>query len=319
MLYLYISRQRSEKEGIEEIFRGVIFQSSRRLQIHTQKITQNNKELKWRPSVVCISKNSFENDKAMRLLEWVSDKYGFGTYIHLIEDYFTEDSNRQSKDIYNKLLEQAGKKRNFYIDTMISPSFKSAIAQTIQLPGISGMPNNIILFEFDKQKPEGLYEISENLNMAKTAGLDIGIMATTSRKINFYKGIDIWINIDDSQSSNLMILLSYVIISHKDWNTSRIRVFEIAPVGKKSEARTKLMHKINTGRLPIAPSNIEIIEADNDFDSHKIISERSVNAGLTILGFQLGDDLQQFQAMCKGFENMGDILFINANNPKSID
>jgi amino acid transporter len=319
ILYLVIRNKHLDRGGMEDIFRGVVFQASRRLQIYIQKSTRDNKEEKWRPSVVCISKNSFERDKSMRLLEWISDKFGFGTYIHLIEDYFSDDTNQRSKDIHIKLLERAGKKSNIYIDTIISPSFTSAIAQTIQLPGISGMPNNMILFEFDKQKPEGLHQIAENLAMVKAANLDIGILVSSARKINFNKGIHIWIRETDFDNSNLMILLGYVIISHPEWTNSRIKIFEIAPLGKKNEYKNKLLNIINSGRLPIAPSNIEIIEAHPDDDSTKIISDKSMNSGFTILGFDIDDLSQSLHHLLDGYDAMGDILFVNARAQKRMD
>ena len=57
----------------------------------------------------------------------------------------------------NILIEKANEKDgNVYVDTIISPSYTSAIAQIIQLPSVSGMENNMIIFEFDKQNPENL-------------------------------------------------------------------------------------------------------------------------------------------------------------------
>lgn len=319
LLYLFIRNRHSKRGGMEEIFRGVIFQASRRLQIFIQKSTRNNKEEKWRPSVICISKNSFERDKPMRLLEWISDKYGFGTYIHLIEDYFSEESNQRSKQIHEKLLERAGRNSNIYIDTIISPSFTSAIAQTIQLPGISGMPNNMILFELDKQNPEGFHQIAESLPLVQAAKLDIGILISSAKKINFSKGIHIWIKETDVDNSNLMILLGYVIVSHHEWSNSRIKIFEIAPVGKKIEYKARLLNLVNTGRLPIAPSNIEIIETNPEGDNSKIINEKSLNSGLTIIGFNLDDSSLTLNNLFDGYESMGDILYVNAQSPKKID
>lgn len=319
VLYFTISNKHAERGGIQDIFKGVIFQSTRRLQIYIQKNTRDNKFEKWRPSIICISRSSFERDKTLRLLEWISDKFGFGTYIHLIDDYFSSASSQESSKIKEKLLERLGKKSSIYVDTMISPSFTSAIAQTIQLPGISGMPNNMILFEFDKQKPEGLYPILENLNLVKAASLDVGILASSGRKINFKNGIHVWIKDSDFDNSNLMILLSYVIVSHPEWKNSGIKIFEIAPVGKKIEYKTRLMNLINAGRLPISPSNIQIVEADTEENTHKMINDKSAEAGLSIIGFNIEQIAQSQNALFEGYEQMGDILFVNASKLRKLD
>jgi amino acid transporter len=319
LLYLYISNIHKERSGIQEIFKGVIFQLSRRLQIYIQKNTRGNEKEKWRPSIVCISKNSLERDKAMRLLEWISEKYGFGTYIHLIEDYFSENSNNIKNELRKKLIDRAGSKSNIYIDMLISPSFTSAIAQTIQLPGVSGMPNNMILFEFDRQKADGLRQISENLSLAKAANLDIGIYSTTNRKVRFKNGIHIWITDSDISNTNLMILLGFVIISHPEWVNSRIRIFEIVTSESKKEQTNRLLNNINSGRLPISPSHIEFIEVDSEESISKKINEYSNEAGLVIMDFQAEQIKVPNDLFFEGFGQMGDMLFVNASTLRALD
>ncbi|MBN2484459.1 MAG: amino acid permease [Bacteroidales bacterium] len=319
VLYFIVSNKHKERGGMQELFKGVVFQLSRKMQIYIQKNTRVNKDEKWRPSVVCISGDTFERDKVLRLLDWISDKYGFGTYIHLIEDYFSRASHQKSDEIHARLLERIGKKSNIYIDTLISPSYTSAIAQTIQLPGISGMPNNMFLFEFDKQNPVDLPQIAENLTLIKAANLDIAILASTSRKINFNKGIHVWIKNTDFENSNLMILLSYIIISHHEWKNSRIRIFEIAPQGKHDEYKARLLEIISEGRLPISPANVEIIESNPDVSIRKIISQKSVDAGLTLIGFHEDQIKRSASQLVEGYELMGDILFVNASTHKNID
>ena len=72
-------------------------------------------------------------------------------------------------------------KSNVYIDTLISPSYTSAIAQVIQLPGISGTENNLLLLEFSKHKPDNLHDIVDNFKLVKSVDFDVlRVMAATS-------------------------------------------------------------------------------------------------------------------------------------------
>jgi hypothetical protein len=57
---------------------------------------------------------------------------------------------------------------NVYVDTLISPSYTSAIAQIIQLPSISGMENNLALFEYEHGNTKELCQILENLCPGKS-------------------------------------------------------------------------------------------------------------------------------------------------------
>ncbi len=319
VLYMIVSFIHKDRGGMQSIFKGAMFQLSRKIQVFIQKKEKEDKHEKWRPSVVCVSKHSFERDKAMRLLEWIADRYGFGTYIHLIEDYFSRASNIKSEEIHERLMEISDEDSNVYIDTLISPSFTSAIAQTVQLPGISGLPNNMILFEFDKEIRDGLQQIAENVSLARAANLDVCVLGSTNRKINFKQGIHVWIKSTDFENSNLMILLSYIILGHADWKKGKITIFEISPTGKGEEHKQKLLNTIQTGRLPISPGNIEIIEANQDVSSKSIICERSLDAGLTLVGFREEQLKHNIDEVFGGFEEMGDMLFINATKQISLE
>jgi len=318
LIYLVVSYFHKDRGGMQAIFKGAIFQLSRNIQIFIQKRSKEESEEKWRPSVVCVSKDSFERDKAMQLLEWISDRHGFGTYIHLIEDYFSTESNKKSDELHERLLENSVEGSNVYIDTLISPSFTSAIAQTIQLPGISGMPNNMILFEFDKEKKDSLQQIIENIPLARAAKLDVGVLASTNRHVNFKNGIHVWIKSTDFENSNLMILLSYIILGHQDWKKGKISIFEVAPTGKAEEHKQKLIETIRTGRLPISPGNIEIIEANPEISVKSIICERSVDAGLTLIGFR-EEQIKRSSELFYGYEDLADVLFVNTTNKRSLE
>jgi hypothetical protein len=65
---------------------------------------------------------------------------------------------------------------NIYIDTLISPSYTSAIAQVIQLPGISGTENNLLILEFSKANPHNLEAIVDNFKLIKSVDFDVLIL-----------------------------------------------------------------------------------------------------------------------------------------------
>jgi hypothetical protein len=282
-----------------------------------QKRKKEDSSEKWRPSVVCVSKRTFENDKALQLLGWISDRYGFGTYIHLIEEYFSVNTNNESSSILEKLIELSGDDNKAYMDTLISPSYTSAIAQTVQLPGVSGMANNMILFEFDSEDQQGIQQIIENVPLAKAAKLDVCILASTHKKIIYKHGIHVWIRSLDYENSNLMILLSYIILGHPDWKKGKIKIFEITRTDQIDEMKEKLTEILQSGRLPISPKNIEIIKMEEDENYKDIVSEKSKEAGLTVIGFR-EEALKHDKEVFSGYKDMGDILFVNASQMREI-
>jgi amino acid transporter len=104
LLYLYINNYQKNRKGLVSIFTNALFQLNRSLQVYLQQTRKSRGNNEWRPSAICISKDSFERDKAFQLLNWISYKYGFGTYIHLIEDYYSKSSHEKSVHELERLI-----------------------------------------------------------------------------------------------------------------------------------------------------------------------------------------------------------------------
>jgi len=312
-IYTFIHFHHKNRQGIEAIFQGAIFQLSRNLQVFLQKSKKIGSSQKWRPAVVCVSQNTFERDEAFKLLSWISYKYGFGTYIHLIEGYYSKTSHLEAQEYLKQLIVKSEQEHsNIYLDTLISPSYTSAIAQTIQLPSISGMENNMILFEFDKENPENLDQIIDNYSLCRSGDYDICVLGSSRRAINVKKGIHIWISRYDIENTNLMILLSYIILGHSDWKKGMIKIFDVCKEEDLEETRNKIYELVNTGRLPISKKNIEIINKEESVSMKNLINERSADAALTLVGF-LGDQMKHHKHnLFKGYDQTGDMLFVNA-------
>jgi hypothetical protein len=288
------------------------------LQIYLQKQRNKKGNIEWRPSAICISKDSFKRDNAFRLLNWISYKYGFGTYLHRIEGYYSKSTYKQSNIELEKLLANIGNNNSVYIDTIISPSYTSAIAQSIQIPGIAGMENNMVIFEYDKEEPAGLKDIIDNFGLVNAGNFDVCILASDRKSINYKNGIHVWIKSTDNENANLMILLSFIILGHPDWKKGKIKIFDICKEEKADEVRKELNELVSSGRLPITSQNIEIVIQKENIAPKTIISDYSFDAGLTIIGFRSELLEHDETLMFDGYDNIGNILFVNSHNKKMI-
>lgn len=321
VIFLLISFvQKDASHGIARIFQGVIFQLSRKLQVFLQKVDKDTTSDNWRPSVVCLSKDTFDRFAAFDLLRWVSHKYGFGTYIHSIEEYLSKDTSIQAKQSLDRLIKIAEHtKSNIYLDTVVSPSVTSTISQVLQLPGVSGKENNMVLFEFSKDNPtENIKSIVDNFSLIKSSEFDVCILGSSVRSFGFKRGIHIWITSSDFQNANLMILMGYIILGHPDWKKGTIKIFTIFPKEELTKEKEKLTALINSGRLPISPKNIELIPKEIDKDDKSIINEHSKDADLVILGFRNELLKHNGENLFKGYNKIGDVLFVNTNQEKII-
>jgi hypothetical protein len=284
---------------------------SRRLQVFLQKSRKQEQD-SWRPSVVCISGMSFERLAAFDLLRWISHRYGFGTYIHYIEGYLSRASNEEAQTALERLVRMADiSESNVYVDTMISPSYTTAVTQLIQLPGISGKENNMVLFEFSKDDPGNLESIVDNYQLVTSTGFDVCILASSDRGFGYKHQVHVWLSPGDYENANLMILLSYILFGHPDWKNAVIKIFSFLPQSDLEEAKENLYRLARSGRLPISVQNLEFIPMEDGGDRRSIIQERSRDADLVLLGFR-GEALRRQKGeLFTGYDGIGNILFVN--------
>jgi hypothetical protein len=319
LIYLVVENSNKDQKGLVNIFKGALFQLNRQLQIFMQKNQSSMDKGEWRPAAICISPNSFTREKVLDLMRWISHKHGFGTYFHYIEGYYGKHTYAESRGILKELVDrQKERTSTLYIDTMISPSYTSAIAQVIQSPSISGMENNMVMFEYDKSCPDELIRILENINLVRAGDFDVCIFANSTTPIKYRNGIHVWIKTADEKNINLMILLGYIIMAHKEWKKSYIKIFNICSGCQSNTVKRELEELIATGRLPITLANIEIIPFSEHQNIGEVVTQHSQNAGLTIIGF-CGEAIRQGHAeFFTEFDNMGDVLFVNAIQSKTI-
>jgi len=317
-LYIFLNYYHKNRKGFESIFSNAIFQLNRNLQVFLQRKTHKKVFSEWRPSAICISKSTFERDKALSLLNWISYKYGFGTYLHRIEGYYSKATHQQAEDELFKINKIIRKKdSHVYLDTIISPSYTSAIAQAIQIPGIAGMENNMVIFEYDKEKPEDLSHIVDNFALVNACKFDVLIIASSRREIKYENGIHIWISSTDSSNANLMILLGFIISGHPDWKKADIKIFDICKPELEEQTKKNMEELVTSGRLPITASNIEVIPRDPEIHQKELVNNKSYDAGLVIIGYR--EETIKKDKMFTDYDQVGTILFVNAHSEKLIE
>ncbi|MGK2861313.1 MAG: hypothetical protein ACSLE0_05230 [Chitinophagaceae bacterium] len=318
VLFAWVMYYNQEKRNLAVIFQGVIFQLSRQMHVFLQK-TDKEQSQSWRPSTIAISEDSFKRFSAFQLLRWIAHRYGFGTYIHYIMGYLSKETNLEATRCKKQLIAMADVSgSNVFIDTLVSPSFTSTVAQIIQLPGIAGKENNLLLFEYHKNHPDNLLDIVDNLRLIKAVDFDLIILASSERGFGLRKQIHLWISPYDFQNANLMILLAYILLGHPDWKEATINIHAIFPEESIDEERKRLLLLIQTGRLPISPKNIEFIAQKSAMDIKHIINKKSKDADLTIIGFIEKSVEHLGTKAFDGYDDIGNVLFVNAAASKEI-
>lgn len=320
LIYLWVTNINKGKKGLQKLFKGVLFQFSRQVQIFLQKRDTDIESEDWRPFIICVSKDSFKRQSSFNLLRWLSHKYGFGTYIHFIDGFLSKETYEESQKVMKRLLTQnEGLKSKVYMDTIISPSYTSAIAQVIQLSGVSGKGNNMILFEFTNDEKESLNDAIQNYQLLRATEFDVCILRSTIKGFGYKKNIHIWIRPKDFENANLMILLSYIMLGHPEWKKGIINIFSTYPPTEKIETEKKLTELIKEGRLPISPNNIQLIPQLKEEKIDIIINKKSADADLTIVGYNSEQIEEDSDITFSKYPDIGNILFVSAFKEKTIE
>lgn len=317
-LYLLINYSNKDKKNLALIFQGVMFQLTRRLHVFIQKSEKEDTK-SWRPSAVALSSNSFSRLDTFNLLRWISDKYGFGTYIHHIDGYLSKQTHEEAKIQQLRLIKMADSSHSkVYVDTLIHTKFKHSIETVIQLPSISGTENNLLLFDITPGKPDELEGIIKDFKLLKSTNFDIGILKLSEKQYGFMREIHVWLRRNDLKNANLMILMAYIISGHSNWRNCKIKVYTVVPKENLTEERQKFEDLIVNGQLPISMNNVEFIAREAEVDTKLLIKERSKDADLLIVGF-VEEVIKRFGVSTfEGYEGLSNILFINSKEEINI-
>jgi hypothetical protein len=261
-----------------------------------------------------ITSRTFDRFAPIRMLSWLCHRYGFGTYLHFIKGMLNRENIQESRKILGRLIEGIEETASsIYVDTIVSPSMASALAQSLQVPGVSGMENNTILFEFSRHDPpEVLEEILKGCALASAPRMNRLILRHGDHFFGNRKSIHLWLTWHDYRNANLMILLSYVLLGHPDWEGAEISIKAAFPFNEVGERTARLNQMISEGRLPIAAKNLQVIPTDDRVDFNALVENRSSSADLVILGFTEDRLHEKGMDLLMRHPSLQDVLFVSA-------
>ncbi len=316
-LYSVIRRSRMGTDDLAQIFQGVMTQATRYLQIRLQKMPPDD----WRPSIIMITPRTFDRTSPVQLLEWLCNRYGFGTYFHHIQGRLVEENFDESEEIRERLIQaMSARKGAIYMDAMISPSMTSALAQSLQMPGVSGMANNTLLLEYGRHdEPEVLEEVVSGMVMAAVPGMNRLVLRHGENFFGSRKSIHVWLTWHDARNANLMILLSYILLGHRDWHGAEVKLFAAYPRREVKERAEEIHQMISEGRLLISEKNVLVIPTDDQIDFERLVEARSSAADLVMLGFTHVALKHRGAEVFERFGELRDVLFVSAEETIFID
>ncbi len=312
LLYLVIRRSRAGEatDDLAEIFHGVMTQATRWMQIKLQKTPGKD----WRPSVILITPRTFDRHAPMEFMEWLCHRYGFGTYLHHIRGLLDTKTFEESRTVQARLVAAAKEREGaIFVDTMISPSMESALAQSLQMPGISGMDNNTLLFEFSVHDDADVVDqVVASTRLAAVAQMNRLVLRHTDHFFGNRRSIHVWLTWHDYRNANLMILLAYILLGHPEWRRGEIKLFAAYPKGEVKERTEQLKAMISEGRLLMTDKNLQVFATDDRTDFSRLVEVNSGHADLVIRGFTDDGIAKRGADFFRKHTGLRDVLFVSA-------
>ena len=314
VIYAGLRNTRTGERGLAAIFLGTMFQLTRRLQISLQKSRTTSDASDWRPSVVAITRHGESRLGHFDLMRWICQRHGFGHFIQYIQGDYSFDAEIQARVVADGLVRRTQISRaGIFVDTLISPSYELALAQTLQLPGISGLPNNTVLFEFDRDHPEEVQEISSGVQLASSSNFNVCVLRSTIYRFGYRSSIHIWLTDADVDNATLMILLSYIIVGHPEWRHAEIQLFTCFAASKAEEERTRLEEMMREGRLPISSQKIASVPYSSQEDMEASVKRFSADADLVMFGLSNSQMFGGVENVLSRHQSLNDVLFVSAS------
>lgn len=319
-LYQVIRRQKGgASDDIAAMFEGVMTQATRHLNVRLQTRHQARGNAEWRPSVIMVNSRTFERRAPLNLMRWLAHRQGFGMYLHHIQGSLDAKTHAEGDEVRRRLVEMARLQGSaVFMDTIISPSLKTALAQSLQVPGVSGLHNNCVLFEFSIHDDEGvLTEVVENCLFVADTGMSQLVLRHGDIHFGERKNVHVWLTWNDAENANVMILLGYILAGHADWKDAAIRVYLAYPRETVRERRAEIKLLIAEGRMPVSEMNIRFMPVDDLESFRDAVARYSAKADLTIIGYDMQGLRERREELFRKHPALGDVLFVHA--PKGIN
>ena len=321
MTYFGLRRSRRGERDLTAIFQGTMFQLTRRLQISLQKNRVVKSEGGWRPSIVAMTRFGERRLGHFDLLRWISHRHGFGHFIQFFQGEYSFTKEIEARMQVGKLIERTEVSgAGIFVDSLICPSFQTALAQTLQMHGISGLPNNCVLLEFDKEHPEEIKETVQGAQLAAESMFNVLILRSTDYRFGYHSSIHLWVTEENLVNAPLMLLLAYIIVGHREWRHAEIRLFVCFDSENGKRETNKLSKLMTEGRLPISRQNVTSVPCTTHEALEQEVTLRSSKADLVIAGLT-DDDIKSGEAKqaLQRYYGANDVLFVHASEPVAIE
>ena len=140
LIYYGLKRSHQDERDLSEVIQGVLFQLTRKLQVLIQRKGAGSSMSNWRPLVYCALISFADKACAFRHAALGLSSLWFRHFSFTLSRARSTSKLTQNQESNSNVLSTRCRPviASVYVDTIVSPSFQTAVAQIVQIPGISG-------------------------------------------------------------------------------------------------------------------------------------------------------------------------------------
>ena len=320
-IYLGLRHTHRGQRDLTAIFQGTMFQLTRWLQITLQKNRVISSEGGWRPSIIAVTQFGERRLGHFDLLRWICHRHGFGHFLQFYHGDYSFLNEIDARVHVDELIQRTEISRaGIFVDTLICPTFQLAVAQTLQMPGISGLPNNSVLLEFDQENPDEINAVGQGARLAANSMFNVLILRSTKYRFGYRSSIHVWVTEDNLGNAPMMLLLAYIIVGHPEWRRAEIQLFACFDSQDAEREADRLSAWMREERLPISAQNVTSVSCSNGEALEQEVTHHSSQADLVIAGVT-GENLEPeavIQTLGR-YAGANDVLFVHSIERIAID
>jgi amino acid transporter len=321
VIYRVVRATRGGGNDLAAIFRAAMTQATRHMQVGLQSAATSSSPDQWRPAIIMVDSRTFDRASPMQLLSWLCHRHAVGTYVHFMKGHLDHKHYLAAQSTLAELIELAHRRgTGVFVDTIVSPSMRSALAQALQVPGIAGMDNNTVMFEFSSHDPDEVAEeVVDGCRLAAATDMDMLVLRHGDQFFGSRSEVHVWLTWHDFENAPLMILLCYILLGHPEWQKAEIKIFAAVPEQQAADETRRLEQMVATGRIPVSPRNLVMLPTDAEGSFADLVNEHSQHADLVVMGFTASRLEEKGIELLQRHASLGDVLFVCAQRHLVID
>jgi len=303
---IWYARRRIPSPATQTIFTSVLFRLEREaaLLLRSAQMAAKN----WQPTVQAISLDPLDKRPVTKFLDWVGARHGM---VHLCQMIpylgdFTAQIAERERAVENLDLFIAARRSHLIPDVILTRDLSASILDRAQTGGHTA---NTLFFAVEDDSLAEAEMLSPIYHQLLAIRKNILMLRYGHRLFGNKREIYIWWS--KPENGQLMVILSYILLSQRDWKDAHVTICYVADDENAWEQERYLKGLIESSRFQIGALRYRRFSFNEEKGIYRIIAEASRDADLVFLG--LSETMEITEYMAQWTDLHTDALFVRSN------